>query len=153
MGLAGAAVAAAPSQAQSVRPARPDLDSALERLSIALEKGDGSVLDQLLHPDLVYMHSSGFAQTKADLMRDIAGKQFFASFTASDIRIQRSGDTALTSMFVDQVKNIAGGRTRASRIRVIYTWIKHHHRWQLYGRCSALMLPAPNAACEPCREQ
>jgi len=150
-GIATAALAKPPSFAADAHDRYQDLDTALESLRVAMEKGDGPVLDRLLHPDLIYMHSSGFSQSKTDLIRSLAGKQFFAAFTASDIRVQQTGDTALASMTVDQVKNLPGGATRASRIRVLCTWVRRQGHWQMYGRCSALMSPAQTAACAPAR--
>lgn len=143
---AGAALAAVPAHAARGNAA---LEAALTTLHTAMVAGDGAVLDGVLHPDLIYMHSSGFYQTKADLMRDLSGKQFFAAFNPSGIRMQRTGDTALATMTVDQVKNIAGGKTRASQIKLIYTLLQRGGKWRLLGRCSALMPSRANAADAP----
>jgi len=143
---AGAVLAAVPAKAAR---GNTDLEAALATLHSAMVAGDGVALDRMMHPDLIYMHSSGFYQTKAELMRDLAGKRFFAAFNPSGMHMQRTGDTALATMTVDQVKNVAGGKARASQIKVIYTLVLRRGKWQLLDRCSALMPTRPSASAAP----
>ena len=118
---------------------RRHLEQAVERLRVAMVEGDGTTLDELLHAKLVYMHSSGHAQTKADLLRDLAGKRFFAALTNSDLTVDVIDRTGVVVATVDQVKNLPDGRTRASRIKVLMTWIVDRHEWRLLSRGSAII--------------
>lgn len=126
------------------------LERASEALRLAMVAGDGRTLDALLHDRLVYMHSSGHSQSKADLMRDLAGKQFFAGLTYAAQSFDVVGDTGIVRLTVDQVKNVAGGKTRASRIEVLHTWVRTGGTWRLLGRVSALIeSPLMRPSCPP----
>lgn len=69
------------------------------------------------------MHSSGQTQTKADLLRDLAGKTFFAGLTYSNQTTDVVDYTGTAIATVDQVKNLYVGKTRASQIKVLQTWV------------------------------
>lgn len=127
-----------------------DLQRASETLRQAMLAGDGKVLDAMLHDLLDYMHSSGHSQTKADLMRVLAGKHFFAGLTYPEQSFRVTGDAGVVKLTIDQVKNVTGGTTRASRIKVLQSWTRNRGHWQLLTRASALMeSPLMRPACPP----
>lgn len=128
---------------------RASLEDAVERLRVAMVEGDGKALDALLYEHLTYMHSSGFSQTKAKLLSDLAGQHFFATLTYADKQIDLIEDTGIAVLTVDQVKNLPNGSTRASRIRVIQTWATQHGRWILVARSSAIVSSPISPACRP----
>ena len=113
-------------------------------------EGDGRVLDAMLHDLLDYMHSSGHSQTKADVMRDLAGKRFFASLTYPEQAFHVAGDVGVVKLTIDQVKNLAEGATRASRIKVLQSWTRTRGDWKLLTRASALIeSPLMRPTCPP----
>lgn len=120
---------------------------AVEALRIAMLEGDGLALDRLLHDHLVYMHSSGHSQTKARLLSDLAAKQFFAGLTHAEQSMEAVDHNGLVRLTVDQVKNIANGQTRASRIKVLQVWTIGHFGWQLLARSSAIVSSPLQRAC------
>lgn len=117
----------------------PSLEDALETLRTAMLAGNGSILEALLHNQLKYMHSSGLVQSKADLLRDLAGKRFFASLVYVEHTSEIVDGVGVALLTVDQVKNLTDGRTRASRIKVQMDWINIGEKWKLLTRASALI--------------
>ena len=118
---------------------------AVEAMRAAMLSGDEAVLVSMLDNALVYMHSSGHSQTKTDVLQDLAGKAFFASLTYPESVLKVIGDTGIALLTVDQVKNIAGGRTRASRIKVLQTWVRRRKGWRMVARSSAMLVSASGA--------
>lgn len=148
VGAAGSGVFVAASTASALnQPGQASLARAIETLRIAMVDGDSNELNRLLDDQLIYMHSSGHSQTKANLLAVLGGKRFFASLSNSDIDVRVVDRTGAVSIMVDQVKNLPNGKTRASRIKVLQTWLLSHGRWVLLARCSALMSSAQIQKC------
>lgn len=124
------------------------LEATIESLRAAMVSGDGAALNALLHDHLTYMHSSGHSQTKANVMADLAGKTFFAGLTYKDQSVDIIENTGTVVQTVDQIKNLPGGKTRASQIKVLQTWIHTAGGWQLLSRVSAIIYsPLTRPAC------
>jgi hypothetical protein len=119
----------------------------VERLRTAMVEGDGTALDSLLHEKLVYMHSSGHAQTKAEVLRDLAGKRFFAALTNTGVTIELVDQTGTVVATIDQVKNLPDGTTRASQIKVLTTWVHDRREWRLLSRVSAILYSPLTRRC------
>lgn len=148
-GMAGTVSLAAGEAVPSVPAAETSLARAIEALRIAMVAGDARALERLLDDRLIYMHSSGHSQTKANLLNDLAGKSFFAALTNSEPEIHVVGRTGILSVTVDQVKNLPGGKMRASRIKVLQTWVLSAGDWVLLARCSALIISAQKPPSNP----
>ena len=112
--------------------------------------GDATALKAMLHDRLTYMHSSGHSQTKAMLMDDLTVKRMFAGLTYSGQTVDVIGHTGTVVQTVDQVKNLPDGATRASRIKVLQTWLHAEGAWKLLSRVSAIIYsPLTAPACPP----
>ena len=146
---AGAVVTVAPVAAAARAPGRGSLPEAVEALRVAMVAGDGKVLAALLHDHLNYMHSSGHSQTKQNVLTDLAGKKFFAAFDHAEQTVDVVGKIGVVKTTVDQVKNLPGGGTRASRIKVLHTWVQTGRGWQLLTRASALLSQAQTRQSSP----
>ncbi|MDE2404582.1 MAG: nuclear transport factor 2 family protein [Sphingomonadales bacterium] len=143
LGAGGALLLASePAQASSA-PGSATLAAAVEAFRVALLTGNAAALEQLLAPELLYMHSSGFAQPR-DRMIAQSASGYFAGLAHVESQFLVAGDTGVAALTVDQVKNLGGGRTRASRIKVMQTWHWTSGRWRMLARLSA-MLPVPGA--------
>ena len=154
LGAAGGTFAMTSTAAAVAAATPPDptgsLERASERLRVAMLEGDGKALDAMLHDLLNYMHSSGHSQTKADVMRDLAGKRFFAGLAYPEQSFRVAGDVGVVKLTIDQVKNLSGGATRASRIKVLQSWTRSHGDWRMLTRASALIeSPLMRPACPP----
>jgi hypothetical protein len=114
------------------------LEKAIEASRMAMLAGDGRALAALLHDRLNYMHSSGHSQSKADVLRDLAGKNFFASLVYSGQTVDVVNDAGIVTLRVDQAKNLPNGGTRASQLKVLQVWVKAGSSWQMLARSSVL---------------
>ena len=123
------------------------LAQASEALRVAMLQGDRKHLNSVLHDRLNYMHSSGRSQTKIDLLEQMGGTRFFASLDYSDQVVDVVDDTGIVTVTVDQVKNLTEGKTRASRIKVMYSWVNSAGEWKLLGRTSAIIYSPLNPPC------
>jgi len=146
----GAAASLAPAARAATRADKASLESAVERLRVAMVAGDATALKAMLHDRLTYMHSSGHSQTKAMLMDDLTVKRMFAGLTYSGQTVDVIGHTGTVVQTVDQVKNLPDGATRASRIKVLQTWLHAEGAWKLLSRVSAIIYsPLTAPACPP----
>lgn len=154
LGVTGAAAISTTAAVAATAPVgrQASLERASEALRLAMVSGDRAALDALLHDQLDYMHSSGHSQTKADLMRDLAGKTFFASLTYPEQSFHVAGDAGVVKVTADQNKNLPGGKTRASRIKVLQSWTYQGGAWKLLTRASALIeSPLMRPGCPPAK--
>ena len=138
VGLGGLLTAAPGIGAERGSSNLASLEKALEASRIAMLAGDGRALEMLLHDRLNYMHSSGHSQSKADVLRDLAGKNFFASLVYSSQTADVVHDAGIVTLTVDQAKNLPNGGTRASQLNVLQVWVKTGSSWQMLARSSVL---------------
>src|SRR5277367_4368565 len=67
----------------------------LEAMAQATIKKDVATLDKIYHPDLTYSHSSAMLQTKAEVLKALAGPSVTESMTFHDTTIRVFGNVAL----------------------------------------------------------
>ena len=91
-------------------------------------KQDQSALNRFLADDLVYAHSGGKTQSKAEYIAEVTkGSSHYESFSESDINIRLYGKTAVLTGFVD-VKPAKG---EPYRVRTLEVYLEREGRWQL----------------------
>lgn len=151
LGVSSALSLAPSTMAASSTNSKAALEQAIEALRVAMVEGDGKALDGMLHDRINYMHSSGHSQTKQNLMNEMAGKRFFVSLTFPAQTIDIVGDVGVVVQTIDQVKNLPGGKTRASQIKVLQTWVLTDGRWKLLTRSSHIISSPLAPACTPGR--
>lgn len=82
---------------------------------------DYGALDRLMHDDLVYVHSSGVSETKAELiakMRD--GSRVYRAFELLARRVRQIGDTVITN---GRLRVEVTEQGRDAEVRVLYTCV------------------------------
>ena len=106
--------------------------SAMDAWKTAMLKKDGAALDKLLHPDLLYSHSDGRTETKADILKALPNLGEI-KFGESNVRI--FGNTALVKGPIMITNN---GTTPPSTLNlsVLQVWLKGKNGWQLVARHS-----------------
>ncbi|MEO8593553.1 MAG: nuclear transport factor 2 family protein [Candidatus Solibacter sp.] len=106
--------------------------AAMESWRTATLKKDGAALEKLLHPDLLYSHSDGRTETKADILKALPNLGEI-KFGESTVRI--FGNTALIKGPVSITNN---GTTPPSTLNlsILQVWLKGKGGWQLVGRHS-----------------
>ena len=139
LGASSALLLSPAAMAASSADSKIALEQAIEALRVGMVEGDGKTLDALLHDRINYMHSSGHSQTKQNIMSEMAGKRFFASLTFSAQTVELAGDVGVVLQTIDQVKNLPNGKTRASQIKVLQTWVLTDGRWKLLTRSSHII--------------
>jgi ketosteroid isomerase-like protein len=97
----------------------------------ALTEGDLPALERALSDDLVYTHSNGWRQTKAELLASLrSGELVYHSFTSDNVKIQVLG-TAVVVTGHAAIK----ARTKGQELNVsslyLEVYVKRDGRWQL----------------------
>jgi len=114
--------------------------ASIETWKQAILKKDAKALEPLLHPDLLYSHSDGRTETKADILKSMPNTQSI-KFAEPNVRVY--GDTVLVKGNAEFVNNAAGGGTTTLNLSLLQVWIKTSKGWQLVGRQSTRLNPAP----------
>jgi len=127
---------AARSQSES-RPKDCGLPSAkmqvldvLGRRIAAMLKNDFSELDALLDDALVYTHSSGRVETKAEFLAALrSGQLKYVGADLDDLRVRIYGTTALVTGHARMTVE-SGGRQRVLEIRFLDVYFRRNGRWR-----------------------
>lgn len=61
----------------------------------ALVSGDPAALDAVLHDDLIHIHSSGMAHTKAELIAHVRKMGGFVAIERGALELRRAGDAVV----------------------------------------------------------
>ena len=97
-------------------------------------KQDKGGLDRWLADDLVYAHSNGLTQNKAEYIASVTkGPAHYETFQESDTKITIYGIAAVLTGFED-VKPSKGESYRVRRLEV---YVQHNGRWQMAAHQSA----------------
>lgn len=114
----------------------------MQNLKNALLNKDSASLSALLADDVTYGHSTGFIQTKAQLIRDVmSGVQDYKSIEPSEMEI-RIYDNAAVVVSKMKASLIAKGKPMDLNMYVTFTWVKINNEWKLVAR-QAVKLPEP----------
>jgi len=97
-------------------------------------KQDKIGLDRWLADDLVYAHSNGLTQSKAEYVAAVTkGPSHYESFQENDTKITIYGTAAVLTGLED-VKPHKG---ESYRVRTMEVYVQHNGRWQLAAHQSA----------------
>ncbi|MCX6626322.1 MAG: nuclear transport factor 2 family protein [Candidatus Solibacter sp.] len=105
--------------------------SAMETWKQAVLKKDAAALDRLLHADLLYSHSDGRTETKADILKALPDMQ---SLTFGENSVRVYGNTALVKGTMDIV--LKANLATTLKLSVLQVWLKGPKGWQLVARHS-----------------
>jgi ketosteroid isomerase-like protein len=96
----------------------------------AVTSNDQATLERLLAPRLVYTHSTGLIETKAEYMKAVATFQKYTDVQYQNPRINVYGNAAIVNARARMI-----GSTRGvpfdNQLLIIHVWIKQDGRWQL----------------------
>lgn len=120
-------------------PSKPDKDvvAAIDMWKQALLKRDGAALQKFYHDDLVYEHSSGKTENKAEAIEAVVKAQPapYVSIDFRDPRIRVYGNTAIIKSVLDINTSEA-----KNHLDVLMVLVKSGGNWQLVAR-QAIKLP------------
>ena len=90
--LSGLSLFAAPPDPQAVK----EVMAASDAWKLAMMKKDAAGLQKLMHEDMIYSHSSGMMQTKADVIKaTTTGKTVIEAMDFSETTVRVYGNMAL----------------------------------------------------------
>jgi hypothetical protein len=112
------------------------LDAVL-KLEKALVAKDTSMLSPLLHKDLVYGHSSGWTQTRKDVLNDmLSGFLVYNKIDNNSVLIDVSKEKAIVKERL-VVNGVRDGKSFELTLFVMEVWLQNKKGWQLFARQSA----------------
>jgi hypothetical protein len=113
------------------------LKAAMSNLDIALVNKDEVVLTRLLNPDVSYGHSTGWVQTKADIIWDLqSGKLVYDKITNNTVSIVSINQQWATVRTDTDAEGIVSGNNFKLKLHVLQVWIMTRIGWQLIARQS-----------------
>lgn len=98
----------------------------------ALKKNDLGALDKLLAPELVYTHSTGIVETRAEYIGKLkSGDQKYAGVEYSDVKSAHYGNAAMLSATV-RMTGATKGVPFDNKLKLLHVWAKQKDgSWQL----------------------
>jgi len=115
----------------------PELKEAVQKLDLALVQKDTTVLNQLLDPKLVYGHSNGWEQTKAEVIRDmVSGKLAYTRIDTKE-RKWTIGEDYVLMRCDAEVNYQLNGTPGELKLHIMQVWKLDNHHWQLIARQGA----------------
>lgn len=101
----------------------------VDKMNAAAKAGDEATLKTLMHDDLVYVHSDGRPENKAEAIAAMIKTK--PEYSVSGVKVRVHGNAAvLTGKMVAKLD----GGARTLNLDVMMTWIKAGKSWQLLGR-------------------
>jgi ketosteroid isomerase-like protein len=106
---------------------------------------DRAALEALYAPGLLYVHSSGKQESKAEAIEaTVAGKDRYEAIDLEDISVSVYGNTALVKAKVTMRINSDSGNgtsTNTLSLDVLHVWIKMPVGWQMAARHATRLNP------------
>lgn len=134
--LSGLTLAAAQPDPKVVK----EVLAASDAWKLAMMKKDAAGLQKLMHADMIYSHSNGRTQTKADVVQDTKGKTIIEAMDFSETTVRVYGTTALIRAKVE-VRNSTDGKATIFHTNVLHVWLKGPGGWQLLSRQATQLSP------------
>jgi ketosteroid isomerase-like protein len=108
-----------------------------ERYAAMLAK-DVTALERLLDEQLVYVHSSGVADTRESYLRGLRETWDYRRINRSDQTVRVSGDTALVFNRLEIGIEVDGVRKELDN-RALAVWVRRGGAWRLIGLQSGVL--------------
>jgi len=135
---AGVLVAAGDSKAEK------DAMAAMDSFRQAFLKKDMAALSKLVHDDLVYTHSDGKTQNKAEFLKAVTDGATYVRFDISDPIVHAHGNAVVVRVTIDLRNSTAADRP--SPLSILHVWSKGSQGWQLVARQATRLTPPVPAA-------
>lgn len=113
------------------------LKNAMSNLDKALVNKDEKTLQQLLHKEVSYGHSSGWVQNKNDILADFkSGKLVYSKIENSSVIIVAQNQKWATVRTTTNAEGELDHKSFQLKLHVLQVWIKTKRGWQLLARQS-----------------
>jgi uncharacterized protein DUF4440 len=114
---------------------RSQILEAAQSLYTAMIRKDFAALEQILSPDLVYVHSTAVAESKGEYLAGVAnGLYEYESIASRDVDTTIHGNVAIMHGTVDMLVGAAGEPKGLIHLLFILVWLKRAGAWQLEYR-------------------
>ena len=112
-----------------------EVTAAERALYRALIDLDYPALERILSSDLVYIHSTGVAETRGEYLAALAkGCYEYETIVSQDLSFRVHGDCAIVSGFVDMVVGAFGQAKALIHLLFVFVWTKEGGQWKLSYR-------------------
>jgi ketosteroid isomerase-like protein len=104
-----------------------------DRRYAAMIANDQAALEAMLHPDLIYTHSSAVVDTKASYLETLrSGKTRYKNAERAEQKVRICGDTALVTGRAQMQVEI-DGQPKSIKLRFLVVWTKTSKGWKFVG--------------------
>jgi len=112
------------------------LKDAVSKLDKALIEKDTTTLKQLLHKSVTYGHSSGWVETKEEVIKDLtSGKVVYHTIKSDSITWKTDANWASMRSKTKVEVSLNNNRTELN-LHILEVWLKTNKGWQLIARQS-----------------
>lgn len=112
----------------------------MRRFEMMVQK-DIKSLSEILAEDLVYVHSNGMQENKAQLLETLdKGKTLYQSMQAQDIKARVMGEVVIINGTA-AIRAWTGGKINDLQVRYIDVYAKRDGRWKLISWQSTRIMP------------
>ena len=119
-----------------------EIRAAERRLYVAMVAKDFAALGEILAPDLIYVHSTAVAESRAEYLAGVAnGLYEYESISSRDTRLRADGDTAIVDGVVDMCVGAAGRPKEMTHLLFVLVWVRSGGAWRLYFRQATRIRP------------
>jgi ketosteroid isomerase-like protein len=121
--------------AQSQSKQEKEVGTAVEVFKKAMIEANKSLLESITADELVYGHSSGKVQNKAEFIAEVVSAQplDYVSIDMADQTIRLSGDVAVVR-HIFSAETLASGTPGKLKIGNMLIFQKQHGKWKLLAR-------------------
>jgi len=110
--------------------------AAVQKLEKALIGKDSATLNVLLHKDVAFGHSSGWVQTKKNVVDDMmSGFLDYKKIEETSVSIDVSKEKAIVKERVS-VSGVRDGNAFELNLFIMQIWLQNKKGWQLFARQS-----------------
>jgi len=102
-----------------------------EKWAASVVAQDFDALDDILHDDLIYAHSTGIIESKSEYLGKLkSGRQRYDAIDHHETTIRVFGDAAVAHSIVT-MKGATAGEPFDNKLMMIHTWVKDGDEWRL----------------------
>jgi ketosteroid isomerase-like protein len=131
-----------PATAAHANPEEKAVLAAMETWKQAMLKKDRAAFEKVLHPELVYGHSNGNLEDKAQAIKHVVdGTATWEEVTFTDTKVRVRGTTAFVTGKV-QYKERETDRREVVNLAVLSVWVKGAQGWQMFARQATRPTPS-----------
>lgn len=110
------------------------LTTTIKAFHADLVKGNTISINQQTDKALSYGHSSGWVETKTDMLKNLeTGVMKYNSYKEDSLAITMNGAMA-NARFIADLSVTQNGNTSNIHLKVLEVWIKKGKRWMLFAR-------------------